>query len=42
MKFSQRIGQTPLTKELQLESIDEELKNGLCNIDLFIFCILFN
>lgn len=37
MKFSQRIGRTPLTKELQLESIDEELKNGLWNIyDIFI------
>jgi len=37
MKFSQRIGQTPLTKKLQIESIDEELKNGLWNIyDIFI------
>ena len=32
MKFSQRIGKTPLTKEIQLESIDPELKNGLWNI----------
>ena len=37
MKFSQRIGRTPLTKDIQLENIDEELKNGLWNIyDLFI------
>lgn len=37
MRFSQRIGRTPLTKELQLESIDEELKNGLWNVyDIFI------
>jgi hypothetical protein len=37
MKFSQRIGKTHLTKEVQLDSIDNELKNGLWNIyDLFI------
>ena len=37
MKFSQRIGKTHLTKEIQLESIDDELKNGLWNIyDLYI------
>ena len=37
MKFSQRIGKTHLTKEIQLESIDNDLKNGLWNIyDLFI------
>ena len=37
MKFSQRIGKTQLTKEVQLESIDNELKNGLWNIyNLFI------
>lgn len=37
MKFSQRIGKTHLTKEIQLESIDEELENGLWNIyDLYI------
>ncbi len=36
MKFSQRIGKTS-TKEIQLESIDEDLRNGLWNIyDLFI------
>jgi hypothetical protein len=29
MKFSQRIGQTPVNKEIQLEYIDEELTNGL-------------
>jgi hypothetical protein len=32
MKFSQRIGITPLAKEIQLESMDEELRNGLWNI----------
>lgn len=38
MKFSQRIGKTHLTKEVQLESIDSDLENGLWNIyDLFIF-----
>ncbi len=37
MKFSQRIGKTHLSKEIQLESIDDELKNSLWNIyDLFI------
>ena len=37
MKFSQRIGKTPLTKEIQLESIDKDLKNGLWDIyHLFI------
>lgn len=37
IKFSQRIGLTPITKGLQLESIDEELKNGLWNIyDIYI------
>lgn len=32
MKFSQRIGKTPVSKNIQLESIDEELRNGLWNI----------
>lgn len=32
MEFSKRIGKTPATKEIQLESIDEELKNGLWNL----------
>ncbi len=37
MKFSQRIGKTYLTKEVQIESIDENLKNGLWNIyDMYI------
>ena len=37
MIFSQRIGKTHLNKEIQLESIDDELKNGLWNVyDLFI------
>ncbi len=37
MKFSQRIGKTPLEKNIQIDSIDEELKNGLWNIfDLYV------
>lgn len=32
MKFSQRIGITPAQKEIQLESIDDDLKNSLWNI----------
>ncbi|WP_407528060.1 hypothetical protein PDL71_08520 [Lacibacter sp. MH-610] len=32
MKFSQRIGKKPATKNIQLESIDEDLLNGLWNI----------
>lgn len=31
MKFSQRIGKTPITKQLQIDCLDEELKNGLWN-----------
>lgn len=31
MKFSQRIGKTPVTKKLQIEGMDESLKNGLWN-----------
>lgn len=31
MKFSQRIGVKPATKQIQLESMDEELRNGLWN-----------
>ena len=31
-KICQRIGKTQLTKEIQLESIDDELKSGLWNI----------
>ena len=38
MKFSQRIGKTPAIKDLQLESIDAELKNGLW--DIYNLCIL--
>lgn len=37
MKFSQRIGKTPATKSIQLESLDDDLKNGLWNIIKFIF-----
>lgn len=32
MKFSQRIGKTAASKEIQLEQIDEELKNRLWNL----------
>ena len=32
MNFSQRIGQEPATKELQLNSIDRDLKNSLWNV----------
>lgn len=43
MKFSQRIGKVPLTKEIQLESIDIDLKNGLWNgISLYVIDIFFN
>ena len=31
MKFSQRIGKTSVTKQLQIESLDDDLKNGLWN-----------
>ncbi|HVT85714.1 MAG TPA: hypothetical protein VHD35_10960 [Chitinophagaceae bacterium] len=38
MKFSQRIGVTPVSKPIQLNHIDQELKNGLWNIlDAYIF-----
>jgi hypothetical protein len=32
MKFSQRIGKTESIKQLQIDSVDEDLKNGLWNI----------
>ncbi|PZF70788.1 AbiJ-NTD4 domain-containing protein [Taibaiella soli] len=32
MSFSQRMGITPATKEIQLESMDDDLRNGLWNI----------
>ncbi len=32
MRFSQRIGKTKATKDIQLDSIDDELKNGLWNL----------
>ena len=32
MRFSQRIGKTPTTKTIQIESIDDDLKNGLWNV----------
>jgi hypothetical protein len=31
MKFSQRIGLTPSSKKMQIDSIDKELRNGLKN-----------
>ncbi|MQP23603.1 hypothetical protein GFJ94_00815 [Flavobacterium sp. LMO8] len=31
MKFSQRIGKVPSIKQLQIESLDDDLKNGLWN-----------
>lgn len=38
MKFSQRIGIKPATKQIQLESMDEELRNGLWNgVKLCVF-----
>lgn len=38
MKFSQRIGKTPSTKDIQLESLDDDLKNSLWNaLKLFVF-----
>ena len=41
MRFSQRIGKTPAFKDLQIESIDIELRNGLWNVTkTFIFDIL--
>lgn len=32
MRFSQRIGKKPSTKEIQLESMDDDLRNGLWNV----------
>lgn len=37
MKFSQRMGITPATKAIQIESIDDDLKNGLWNLIKIIF-----
>ena len=36
MSFSQRIGKTPSTKEIQINDIDSELKNGLWNLILVL------
>ncbi|AYM99370.1 hypothetical protein EAG08_02595 [Chryseobacterium sp. 3008163] len=37
MKFSQRIGKSIIIKDIQIESIDNDLKNGLWNIyDLYL------
>jgi hypothetical protein len=38
MKFSQRIGKKPATKQLQNEAIDDDLKNSLWNaLKLIVF-----
>lgn len=37
MKFSQRIGKTAKTKDIQIEQIDIELKNGLWNLIKMMF-----
>ncbi len=29
MKFSQRIGKVAVSKQMQIDSLDDELKNGL-------------
>jgi hypothetical protein len=41
-RFSQRLGITPLLKDIQLETIDQDLKNGLWNIyDIALFSHVF-
>jgi hypothetical protein len=41
MRFSQRIGKKTLTKNIQLEGIDEDLMNGLWNIvKIFVLDLL--
>jgi hypothetical protein len=38
MKFSQRIGKTPSAKQMQVEGIDDELRNGLWNaLQIYLF-----
>jgi len=37
MRFSQRIGKTPSNKDIQLDWIDEDLKNGLWNLIKMLF-----
>lgn len=43
MKFSKRIGKVPVSKKIQIESLDDDLKNGLWDaINLFILRELEN
>ena len=42
MKFSQRIGKTSIKSILQVESIDDDLKNRLWNVILEYFFLKFN
>jgi len=37
MRFSQRIGQTPAKKDIQLEYVDDELANGIWNLVKMLF-----
>ena len=38
MKFSQRIGKNPISKSLQIESMDDDLRNSLWNgVKLYLF-----
>src|SRR5580658_3527275 len=38
LTFSQRMGLSPLRKALQIDSMDEALKNGLWNVVLEFLC----
>jgi len=42
MNFSQRIGKAPATKQLQLESMDDDLRNGLWNVAKIYFIDLLS
>jgi hypothetical protein len=42
MKFSQRIGKTPISKEIQLDGIDIDLKNQLWNIVKLLYLDLIS
>ncbi len=37
MKFSQRLGKTPAKKDIQIESLDDDLLNGIWNIFKMVF-----
>lgn len=37
MKFSQRIGKTPAKKDIQIEFIDDDLRNGIWNVFKMVF-----